>query len=336
MSYTIVRDLPDACWREFVATHPAGNVFHTPEMFQVFAATDGHQPECWAAADGNQIQALLLPVRITVQGRLPKFFTTRAVGFGSVLCAPGKTGKQALADLLQAYRRSTGRGLLFTELRNLHELGDLHAILHQEGFHYQDYLDYLIDLSRPPEQIWKEVDKNVRTNVRKAQKLGVVVEEVNELAQIQDLYGVLSAVYKRIQVPLAPISLFESAFRLLSPKGMATFYVARLDGQAIAAAARLLYKDMIFAWYAGARSEYAQYKANDLLNWSIIEWGAQNGYRCFSFGGAGQPNQEYGPRVYKAKFNGDLVNYGRNTCVHAPLMLRLSKVGYNLLRKYVA
>ena len=81
--------------------------------------------------------------------------------------------------------------------------------------------------------------------------------------------------------------------------------------------------------------DYAKYKANDLLNWYVLEWGAKNGFKCFDFGGAGKPDQDYGPRRFKAKFNGTLVNYGRNTCVHHPLRLRFSEWGYEVYRRYL-
>ena len=33
---TVVNTLPEKNWCHFVEEHPAGNIFHTPEMFQVF------------------------------------------------------------------------------------------------------------------------------------------------------------------------------------------------------------------------------------------------------------------------------------------------------------
>jgi serine/alanine adding enzyme len=40
-------------------------------------------------------------------------------------------------------------------------------------------------------------------------------------------------------------------------------------------------------------------------------------------------------RDFKAKFGGELVCFGRNTCVHAPGALWLSKQGYRLLRRWL-
>jgi lipid II:glycine glycyltransferase (peptidoglycan interpeptide bridge formation enzyme) len=81
--------------------------------------------------------------------------------------------------------------------------------------------------------------------------------------------------------------------------------------------------------------EYGRYVPNELLAWYILRWGAENGYQVYDFGGAGKPDEEYGVRDFKAKFGGQLVNFGRNTCVHAPLALAVSRIGYRVYRKMV-
>lgn len=332
----IVRQLDERLWREFVDQHPQGNVFHTPEMFQVFACAEGHHATLWAAVGNDgRVLALMLPVQITLLNGLVRHFTTRAVVYGSVLCAPGSEGQDALTKLLHVYRGEVGGSPLFTELRNLSDLKAIQSVLQDNGFDHEGHLDFLIDLQRSTEEIWSSVDGNVRTNVRKARRKGVVVEEAISLDEVRAAYAVLASVYQRIQIPLAPRSLFESAFEILHPKGMVKFLTASVEETCIGVAIRLLYKDVIYAWYAGSIRDYAKYKANDLLNWHILEWGAQNGFKCFDFGGAGKPDEDYGPRRFKAKFNGALVNYGRNTCVHHPLRLRLSEWAYQMYRRYL-
>ncbi len=174
---------------------------------------------------------------------------------------------------------------------------------------------------------------NVRTNIRKARKMGVVVEEITSLDEVSVVYSVLSKVYEHIQIPLAPLSLFEAAFEVLHTQGMIKLLMARVEDTYVGVAIRLLYKGTIHAWYAGAMRDYGPYKVNELLNWHILEWGAQNGFKCFDFGGAGKPDQDYGPRKFKAKFNGELVNYGRNVCLHRPRLLHFSEWGYQVYRR---
>jgi serine/alanine adding enzyme len=336
VNITVVHTLPEEEWRRFVEEHPHGNIFHTPEMFRVFSRVRGHHPTLWAAVDsGGRVLALLPPVQITLLDKLLRPLTMRAVAYGSVLCAPGTEGQEAVALLLRTYRREVRNRPLFTELRNLSDLSAVQPVLQDNNFLYEDHLNFLVDLRRPVEEIWGGVHSNVRTNVRKARRMGVVIEEVASLDKIRDVYAVMAKVYDRIQVPLAPSSLFEAAFDILHPSRMIKSFVARAEDTCIGACIRLLYKGVIYAWYAGAIRDYASYKANDLLNWHVLEWGVQHGFDCFDFGGAGKPDEDYGPRRFKEKFGGALVNYGRNICVHAPLRLQVSRVGYQVARRFL-
>jgi serine/alanine adding enzyme len=331
----IVNTLSEANWRNFIDDHPKSNIFHTPEMFNVFGEAEGYRPSIWVAQgqDGLPL-AMLLPVQISVlEGQLSSL-TTRAVVYGSVICQQTDQGIDALTPLLEAYRRDVGGRPLFTELRNVSDMGSLQTILEANKYHFHDQLNYLVDLQRPPNKIWEAMEGQARTKIRKAMNSGLEIEEVASPDKQELAYEIISQVYRRIQVPLGSRSLFEAAYKILRPKNMLKIFLARKDDAYLGASFNLLYKNVIFGWYAGSLGkEYSKLGVNELLNWHIIEWGAGHGYHIFDFGGAGSPNINYGPRNFKSKFNGTLVNYGRNTLVHSPLRLGLSTMAYKLYRK---
>lgn len=334
MSTTVVCTLPEDKWRHFVEEHPAGNVFHTPEMFQVFRRTKGYRPELWAATKDRRVLALLLLVQITLMDGVLRHFATRCVAYGSVLCEPDAEGQAALARLLQTYTHEIDRAPLFTELRNLSNLEAIQPILREHGFAYEEHLNYLINLKRRPEAMMQSIGPRTRKNIRRGLRRGqVVVAEARKPKHVAACYDLLRRTYRAARVPLADRSLFEAAFDLLYPKGMVRFTLAYVSQIPIAASVELLYKDVIYGWYGGMDRAYGSYVPNELLMWHILQWGAENGYRLYDFGGAGKPDEEYGVRDFKAKFGGDLVSFGRNICVHAPLRLRLSELGYGILRR---
>ena len=332
----IVRDLDTNVWKEFVDQNPHGQIFHTPEMFQVFANTKGYQPTLWAAlGDDRRVLAMLLPIQITLLDGLFRHFTTRAVAYGSVLTAPEPGSKQALTVLLQAYNQDVKNRILFSELRNLSDLTDIQKILNEGGFIFEDHLNFLIDLNRPLSQIWEGIRSNAKRNIQKARRSEVRIEEVYQVDEIPIVYGVLEKVYERIQVPLPDISLFRSTFEILAPKGMLKILTAKVKDTTIGALCLLMYKDVLLYWYTGTLREYSSYRCNDLLVWHSLELGHRHDYRMFDFGGGGRPNEAYGVRDFKIKFGGEQVNFGRNICVHAPRRLKLSQAGYQLMRRFL-
>jgi lipid II:glycine glycyltransferase (peptidoglycan interpeptide bridge formation enzyme) len=116
---------------------------------------------------------------------------------------------------------------------------------------------------------------------------------------------------------------------------MIRFTLAYVDQTPVATSIELLYKDVVYGWYGGVDRDYARYMPNELLTWNILEWGAEHGYAVYDFGGAGKPDEDYGPRAFKAKFGGTLVNYGRNIFVHMPLTLKISQTSFKLVRMFL-
>ena len=332
----IVRELDEQLWREYVDGHPLGNIFHVPEMFQVFARTRGYRPSLWAAVESSgRPLALMLPVQVTLTGKALRWFTTRAILYGSVLCALGADGRKALESLLRIYNREND-GVLFTELRNLSDLSDFQTVLQDNGFVYKDHLNYLIDLNRPVDQVLQGIGRRTRKKIRKGLRDEFVqITDVANRAELDQWYDTLQMTYGNAQVPLADSSLFEAAFDVLYPKGMAKLLLAKVDGITAACSIELAYKDTLYGWYGGSDRSYSKYLPNEMLVWHVLEWGASNGYRLYDFGGAGNPDEEYGVRDFKAKFGGELVCYGRNTCVHAPRRLWLSQCGYSIFRRWL-
>ena len=336
MKITILRELPEEDWSNFVNIHPDGNIFHSPEMFKVFSLTKQFQPELWAATENSRPLALLLPVKITLLNGIFRRLTTRSVVFGGILCEETQEGQLALGELLQAYTKASKPNAIFTELRNVFDCKAYQPVLRRHSFIHESHLNYLIHLDRTDEEIFRNIGRRTRKNIRHALKQNkVTIDEVKDKKQVAICYKLLHKTYKAARVPLANISLFESAFDLLYPKGMVRFTLASFDQIPVAVSVDLLFKDIIYGWYGGVDRVYGCYPVHELLMWHVLKWGSQNGYRLYDFGGAGKPHEKYGVRNFKAKFGGEQVDYGRNTYIHSRWLFRLSEKGYLLLRRWL-
>lgn len=335
MSVSIVNALPETQWRAFIENHPGSNIYHTPEMFTVFNSVKGHKPTMWAAIERERPLALLLPVNLTLINGLLRPLTTRAVSYGSVLSLSSPEGQAALNILLQRYAHRAGRGVLFTELRNVSDLAYAQPTLQSGNFVYENHLNFLLDLRQTEENLWRKVTKSGQQSIRTARNKGVAVETLTDRAQLPEIYRLLQLVYSRAQVPLASAALFESAWDVLVPRDMLKVFVARAAGAAIGGALFLAWRDRVIYWYGGLNREFAAYAPMETLLWHAIRCARESGYAIFDFGGAGQPEAAYGPRKFKAKFGGELVELGRNVHVPSRLRLRASEWSYQLLRRFL-
>lgn len=328
----VLNHLERGTWRHFVDNHPEANVYHTPEMFDVYSRAKGYRPFLWTVVERGRVLALHLPVQVTLARGPFRHLTTRDVDFGGVLVAQGECGRQALGLLLQEYNRRLPGSPIFTELRNGSDQGYLQSVLEDHGYQFEGHLNYLVDLDREKADILHSFNKSAQNRIRKCVEVNdKVIREITDREKLPDLYALFRKTYRHARVPLADLSLFEAAFDLLRHKGMAYFSIAFAEGMPAAGQISIRYKDVVTGWYNGV-DRSAGWSCNELLVWDVIEWGWQIGCRVFDFGGAGKPGEESGVRDFKSKFRGKLVNFGRNTRVHAPLRMKISQTGYQTVR----
>ncbi len=334
-SFTIVDSLDRERWEQFVCDHPKGSIFHTPEMYEVFQGTNHYSPIMLAAL-GNQgeVLALLLAVRIET---LPDSFggmASRSILYAEPLCREDAAGSNALAALLAEHDARVKNRAVFAEVRALCPSGIERPVLERNRYVYQEYLNYLIDLRQAKNHLWNALTSDCRRRIKSNAKKGLEIRDITAESGVDLLYRFLQLAYARARVPLADKSLFVQALRVLEPRNWIRMSAAYHDGEPVGASVALTYRDRVFAWYGGADRLSALYPM-EALNWHEIGWGHDHDMALYDFGGAGWANKPYGVRDFKAKFGGDLVQYGRYRKVYSPLKLAVAERAYGLVRHVI-
>lgn len=318
-------------WDEFVRNHPHGNIFQSPEMAEVYKRTKNYEPISLIAIENNtnEIVGILQGVLINECGGLLRSLSVRSIVQGGPLFLNSKISN----FLLKEYDRIAEKKAIFTQIRIMHNNSSLSNSLKESNYKYEDHLNFLIDLHKPVDQLWKQLYKSKRQAVKKAEKNGVVIEEIKDRILIPIFYNLVKKSYENSKMPFVDISIFEASFDILVTKGMCMFFLARINNNYVAATCFLTYNGIIYDWYGGVDREFSNYRPNELLEWYTIKWGAEKGYKVFDFGGAGKPDEPYGPRNFKKEFGGDLVNYGRWIKVNSPLKMKIAEIGFKVYRQ---
>ena len=336
MQFRIITDLCNIDrneWSQFVKNHPHGNIFQTPEMYDVYLSTKNYEPVFLAIVNiRNEIAGTLLAVIQKEYSGFLGSFTARSIIFGGPIIKDDNPG--VLDLLLKEYEKVIGKKAIYLQVRNFWMQSYQKDIFKKYDFVCEDHLNIVINLqNRSCEELWRAFKGEVRTNVRRAQKKGVTIKNVTEPNEIKKVYSILEKVYYRMKKPLSSITLFENSLLCLHPKNFFQCFLAEVNGEIVGTAIRLTYKKVIYAWYDGADRNYASYKIQDILNWHVMTWALDNHYQLFDFGGAGKPGIPYGVRDYKKKFGGELVNYGRYEKIQKPIIFRIAKVGFKIWQK---
>lgn len=323
-------------WDGFVNSNPRATVFQTANLAEVYKRTAKYEPVSIAAVDErkNEVLAtLLVVIKKEKKGFLGSFSTHSSIR-GGPISADSQTGITAASELIKYYDRKIGKKSLYTRIYNLYDnVPQFSSILCNHNYKFEEYLNYLIDLNKPKDKIWQDMNRSRRKRINKAKKEGVIVEEVDSDSLIPIVYDLIRGTYIKAKMPLLDITLLKSAFAVLYPKNMIKIFMAKHNEEYIAAQVRLFYNGVIYAWYSGVSQSYLKLDPIPLLIWHVLEWGSENGYHTFDFGGAGTTNELQGIRDFKRQFGGKLVNYGRYTKIHQPKKLWFSEKGFKVYRK---
>ena len=332
----ITFDVEDQKWDEYIKNHPFGNIFQTTAMYNVYKKTENYFPIklCAVNEDTDEIEGVLNGVTIReMTGLLGKGilgeFSTRSIVEGGPLVSDNSV--ETLSEMLFEYDKKVQKKSLYTEIWNLHEMKPLLSKV--KNYNYEDHLNFLANLEVSEEVLWRQLDRSKRRNISRTIKAGVLIEEIKHKKMIPIFYELVKETYKRVKVPLSDITLFESAFDELVPKNMAKFFLARYDDQYIGGRVFLAYNNRIYDWYAGSLDNGLSLAPNDCLVWNALKWGMKNNYKIYDFGGAGKPDAEYGPREFKRRFGGSLVNYGRHVHIHSPLKKKITDYGLKIYQE---
>jgi serine/alanine adding enzyme len=329
-------DAIQSSWDGFVQEHAKGSIFHSSPMIRVFQSAKNHTvlPLAALGPDGD-IVALLVAVRVqTLPDPLGRV-SSRSILYAEPLCRDDEQSIDALTQLIRRHDRQMGRRVLFTEVRPLWAPGPERVALERCGYKFLDYLNFVVDLSQPLDVLWSNMRQSARRGVRKCEKHGLHLRNIDTMEGVELMYRFLEMSYAHAQVPLAHRSLFQAAYRVLQPLGRLKLRAVYDGDKPMGAGALLAFKDQVFAWYNGAE-RLANFSPFDYLTWNEFAWGHEQGYRRYDFGGAGWPDVPYGVRDYKSKFGGELVRYGRYRRVYSPWKMVLAERAYSLGRSIIS
>jgi len=157
----------------------------------------------------------------------------------------------------------------------------------------------VLDLTKGPETLFKELNRKRRTNIRFAIRNGIEVFEAVKPSDAEMFYQIYltwrQTERKTIKGEQIPWTVFEQRFR---QRESFRFFLARYSGTVIAGVT-LRFTPGGLVEYANNSSldEFLHLKPNDLLVWRAIEWACGQGFHRFSLGGAHRFLTEFGGEV---------------------------------------
>ena len=263
-------------------------------------------------------------------GWLKRYFSRRAIVNGGPYIAEDATN-QDLKELLGKCKDSLHKQVIYFETRNFKDYSKYRNVFERCGFVYEPHYDFIIN-TESMEIAEANLGKSRKRDIRTSLRDGADVVENPTKVQIEAYYGILKDLYEnKIGTPLFPFAFFLKLYQ----SGFSKFLLVRYKEEIIGGTVCVYDDETVYEWFAcGKDGLYKTIYPSTLATWSGIRFAAESGRKRFDMMGAGAPGDGgYGVRDFKAKFGGELVEYGRFKYVCKPLLYTIGKLGVAVLKK---
>ena len=368
----IFKQITEPEFRAYAETSPYKSFYQTPEIAKL------REKSGWTAyyfgieENGDLIAATMLVGKPTFLGKILYY----APG-GPLLDLENKP----LLDFFAKNLKKSLKSPLVLRIDPYYELveRDRDGLLKENGFNHKTAENNLKSLNftplktpvSPKYSFVKLLDKtpentdlmasfkrNTRNHIRKAEKLGVTVRELDK-SELKIFKQITESTSKRRHFSDKPLSYYEQMYDLFAPRNEVKFVVAEAitgpegirsaaargvapagnsSATPLSAAMFMTYGDEVIYLFSGSDEKYMKdYNAQYLIQYEMIKFAAENGYKRYNFYGInGLPDpksKDYGIYDFKKGFTSD--EDGRVTELIGTYELSLSPLYslYKLLKK---
>jgi CelD/BcsL family acetyltransferase involved in cellulose biosynthesis len=287
-------------WEE-LDSYTDRNVFQTREWFSFVEKTQRAQPVVAALThEGEKVGFFTgLVVRrygVRILGSPLRGWTTGYLGFN---LRPGVSRRAAVAAL-PPFAFRTLRCLYF-ELRDRSlSLGEVEGL----GWKTSAKTIFEVDLRRSEDEIFAGMTSACRRCIRKAENVGVTIEEAHDPEFAEDYYAQLRDVFaKQSLVPTYDSARLVELIRHLLPTGRLLLLRARDgDGKCIATGIFPAMNGRMYFWGGASWRSHQILRPNEALMWQAMRYWKARGVEWGDLGGGAEYKRKYGPHEVTVPF----------------------------------
>jgi len=171
---------------------------------------------------------------------------------------------------------------------------------------------YILDLTKPEDTLFKNLESKTRYNVRLAFKKGVRVIEDSTKQGLAEYNQILNETKKRQNFELHNPAYFEKMWKTFQDTEIMKIFKAVYNNQTLVSWIVFAFKDTIYYPYGASRSIHKEVMASNLMLWRMVQFGQEQKLKKFDLWGCLGPNAKktnkwYGFHRFKRGYNGQLM-----------------------------
>lgn len=289
---SIVQMLPsDPRWMAFLESRPDAEIFHHPAWSQLMAECYGYRPFVVGLPDPKGDLAAGVPLMEVNSPITGKRWVSLPF---SDFCQPLYTDESALRELTEGIIRLANHDKISKlELRGTYpETPALGA--------NSEHVIHVIDLNPDEKVVWKKIHDMHRRNIKVAYENNVKIIQGETVQHLEEFYQLHLLTRRRQGVPIQPWKFFRRMKELFLDRELGFLLLAYKDQQCIGGAVFLHWKSTLTYKYGASRDEGLKYRPNNLIMWTAIQKGCENGFTHFDMGRTDL--EQKGLRTFKSRW----------------------------------
>jgi len=281
----------DVPWRELDRFHDR-NVFQTLPWLNFVASTQGAEPMVAAVKQDGAVVGyftglLVRKFGLTIMGSPFRGWTTVCMGFN---LPPGFPRHSALAALCSFAFKKLGCQHLEVVDRYLDK-----SACTIMGYEARTLQTYEVDLTSTENEMFMRITGACRRAIRKAARVGVVIEEATDPGFADEYHAQLNDVFnKQSLVPTYDVARVRELIRCLHPSGNLLLLRARdASGASMATGIFPAFNDSMYYWGGASWRQHQILRPNEPLMWHAMMYWKGRGMKRFDMLGAGRRADSY-------------------------------------------
>lgn len=266
-------------WDQFVLSHTECTNYHRWSWRHVFQKVFGWPAIYLLAEEDGRVRGIL-PL-ISQKCLLRSYLSSMPhLKGGGIVAEEPEIEKRLLASAIQAARKNNAS---YVELRHAKE----HAL---PLVPRQDKVGAVLAIEKDSEQRLRRLDKKTRNLVRKSLTFGMTTE-FGGSALLVEFYKVYRHNMHDLGSPSYSSHFFSEILNRFPDE--TRICIARLGDETVAVAFLLGFRRALEVAWASSYRKFLSLKPNMFLYWSILTYGAEQGYEFLDFGRSSRDSGTY-------------------------------------------
>jgi serine/alanine adding enzyme len=285
---TMIQPLPDTgrTWRHVVDQSSSAGLAHSPEWLRIIQRAYGHDP-FYLSGENDQGARSVLPAFVVRRPFLGTVVTSMPFLDSGGPCGSSPALNRILIEHLVAEARGIGARSVELRCAERIDVGVRPA-------------EHKVNLSLPlpgsVEDLWRQLDKDVRYQIRKAERGGLTVE-CGGRDKLRSFYDAFVVRMRELGSPVHALGFLEGVLDEFGSR--ARVLLVKKGQTTIGGLIALAFKDRVTVPWASCLKEHFALCPNMLLYWEALRSACAEGFRRFDFG---RSTRNSGTYAFKAQW----------------------------------